>query len=59
MKTILTTVLMICLVTSLVNSQTIKVTGGANLMRINSAFDSSTFDIPMMMIQVYQQGRLF
>lgn len=46
MKTSLTTVLMMCLVTFLVNSQTIKVTGGANLMSINSAFGSSTFDIP-------------
>ena len=46
MKTILTTVLMMCLVTSLANSQTFKVTGGVNLMSINTAFQSSTFDIP-------------
>lgn len=46
MKTILTTVLMMCLVTSLANSQTFKVTGGVNLMSINTAFESSTFNIP-------------
>jgi len=45
MKTILTTVLMMCLVTSLANSQTFKVTGGVNLMSINTAFESSTFNI--------------
>ncbi len=46
MKTIFTTVLMMFLVTSLANSQTLKVTGGVNLMSINTAFQSSTFDIP-------------
>ena len=46
MKTILTTVLMMFLVASLANSQTLKVTGGVNLISINTAFQSSTGDIP-------------
>ena len=46
MKTILTTVLMMCLVTSLVNSQTLKVTGGVDFMNINTAFESLTGDNP-------------
>jgi hypothetical protein len=46
MKTILTIVLMMFLVASLANSQTLKVTGGVNLMSINTGFDSSTIDIP-------------
>ena len=43
---ILTTVLMMCLVTLFVNGQTIKVTGGVNLMGLKTAFETPTDVIP-------------
>ncbi|OUR96031.1 hypothetical protein A9Q86_16235 [Flavobacteriales bacterium 33_180_T64] len=45
-KTILTTVLMMCLVTFIVNSQTLKVTGGVNLMHLNTALESPMGETP-------------
>ncbi|EDP71640.1 hypothetical protein FBALC1_04112 [Flavobacteriales bacterium ALC-1] len=45
-KTVLSTLVMMFLLTSIVSSQTLKITGGANLMSIDSAFDLPTDNNP-------------
>ncbi|WP_296384366.1 outer membrane beta-barrel protein [Winogradskyella sp.] len=45
-KTMFAAVIMMCLVTTVANSQTLKVTGGVDLMSLNTAFESLTGDNP-------------
>jgi hypothetical protein len=45
-KTVLSTLVIMFLLTSIASSQTLKITGGANLMRIDSAFESPTDNNP-------------